>query len=297
MRFLFSLVLISSLSVVAHAQCPGSPPAGIQCVGAGSNSDITAFTVCANVANAHASGKALMVPVATSTEWSAFRGATVPGVTIGSCGGGPPLPALVQTAGPLYAAAGTLHTVTLSSAPTIGNTLVMSTAGRASTHVVNYVTGCGATWAKIVSNNCTNSAAEVWAGKCTTTGTSISIASSPSLARVNMVQEFTNLTPLADGAISTTYSSGSWTAPVYLVTSHAPAVLFVANGLDKVATDDTATNTFIGSGFSGGGSNPTFTGGSFGYYIAAGSGTFSATWTSGSGGGAPNNCIVGGAIY
>lgn len=296
MRFLLFFPILAFIASVANAQCPGSPPAGIQCVGAGSNSDITAFTVCANITNNHASGKALMVPVGNSTDWSTFRTNLAPGVTSGACGGGPPQPALVQTSGPTYVAASTLSTVTLSTAPTVGNVLVMSWAGRASTHVVNSVSGCGATWTKMIGHGCTNSAAEVWAGACTNTGTAITITSSPSLARVNMVQEWTNLTPAADGT-SWTYASGAWTNSISVSTTNSPSVVFVANGLDKVAADATGTNSFVGSGFTGGGSNPTFAGGSFGYYIAAGTGTFSTTWTSGSGGGAPNNCIVGAVVY
>ncbi|MEK7357457.1 MAG: hypothetical protein AAB250_13480 [Bdellovibrionota bacterium] len=283
-------------SWAAQAQCPGSPPAGIDCVENGAGKEITAFSVCGSITNSHASGKALMVPIGSSTEWSTFRTNLAPGVTNGSCGGGPPLPALVQTAAPVYAAAGTLHTVTLSSAPTVGNVVVMLTAGRASTHVVNSVDGCGATWTKMVNRSCTNSAAEVWAGACTNTGTTITIVSNTALARVNTAQEWTNLTPLANGT-NTAYISGSWTNSISIATTQAPSVVFVANGMDKVATDDTGTNSFLGAGFTGGGSNPTFTGGSFGYYIAASTGTYSTTWTAGSGGASPNNCIAGANVY
>ncbi|MBS0234515.1 MAG: hypothetical protein JSR99_13630 [Proteobacteria bacterium] len=53
----------------------------------GANQDITEFSTCKNVANAHASGKAIFVPTKTSTEWSQFYNNTPAGVTISACAG------------------------------------------------------------------------------------------------------------------------------------------------------------------------------------------------------------------
>ena len=52
----------------------------------GANQDITEWSVCKNVANSHASGKAIFVPTNTSTEWSTFYTNAPPGVTIANCG-------------------------------------------------------------------------------------------------------------------------------------------------------------------------------------------------------------------
>jgi len=51
----------------------------------GANQDITEWSTCKNVANAHASGKAIFVPTNTSTEWTQFYTHAPAGVTIASC--------------------------------------------------------------------------------------------------------------------------------------------------------------------------------------------------------------------
>jgi len=51
----------------------------------GSNQDIDEWGTCKNVDNNHASGSALFVPTATSTEWSAFYNNSPPGVTVSDC--------------------------------------------------------------------------------------------------------------------------------------------------------------------------------------------------------------------
>lgn len=82
------LVLIFSFfSRMAHAQvCPVSPPAGVECVETASSKSITAFSICAAISNAHASNRALMVPIKTSAEWASFRTHPPAGVTVGACG-------------------------------------------------------------------------------------------------------------------------------------------------------------------------------------------------------------------
>lgn len=83
-------IILPALFVFASsesfAQCPGSPPTGIDCVASGANKDITGSS-CAKITNSHASGKALMVPTG-ATEWAAFLAHLPSGVTSGACSGG-----------------------------------------------------------------------------------------------------------------------------------------------------------------------------------------------------------------
>ena len=83
----FCLALMPSLS---FAQCPGSPPAGIDCVGTSATKEITAHTTCKSITNNHTSGKALQIPIKTSTEWSSFYSHPPTGVTVGACAGADP---------------------------------------------------------------------------------------------------------------------------------------------------------------------------------------------------------------
>jgi|GEM_PF-3992906 len=86
--FLIALLFLAfAMPISSYAQCPGSLPTGLDCVASGSNKDITAFSTCANITNNHASAKALMVPINSSTEWSTFRTHLPAGVTSGACGG------------------------------------------------------------------------------------------------------------------------------------------------------------------------------------------------------------------
>jgi hypothetical protein len=71
---------------LVHAQACGTLDTGMDCVANGANKNISAFTVCAKITNAHASGKAIMIPLKTSGEWSSFRSNLPSGVTSGSCG-------------------------------------------------------------------------------------------------------------------------------------------------------------------------------------------------------------------
>ncbi len=70
---------------VSSAQCPASPPAGLDCVASAAAKEITAFTECRAITNNHASGRAMMIPVKTSAEWSSFYGHPPAGVTVGAC--------------------------------------------------------------------------------------------------------------------------------------------------------------------------------------------------------------------
>lgn len=89
MTFLFIFILtLQTFSMKAGAQaCPGSLPAGIACIAAGSSTDITAFSICEKVINSHTSGKAIMAATNTLAEWNGFR-ASLPsnGVSLGTCG-------------------------------------------------------------------------------------------------------------------------------------------------------------------------------------------------------------------
>jgi hypothetical protein len=89
-RLVITLALLFAAPRI-FAQCPGSPPSGMDCVNTGANKDITFFSTCAKVTNGHASGKAIMVPGASSGEWSDFRTKAPSGVTIGSCSAATPL--------------------------------------------------------------------------------------------------------------------------------------------------------------------------------------------------------------
>jgi len=51
----------------------------------GANQDITEWSTCRNVDNAHASGKAIFVPTNTSTEWTQFYSHPPAGVTVSAC--------------------------------------------------------------------------------------------------------------------------------------------------------------------------------------------------------------------
>lgn len=89
----------------ARAQsCPGSLPSGIDCVAYGAAKTINYFSVAKQVTNSHASGKAIMVPVGTSGNWSQFYSNPPLGVSIlsvDSCAG-TPLPGTVCVQGTVF---------------------------------------------------------------------------------------------------------------------------------------------------------------------------------------------------
>lgn len=79
-------VLATLLPQMASAvSCGGS---GIYCVSTASSLDVGAFGICSHVANAHASGKTIMVAAGSSPEWSSFRSNPPAGVTLSACGTG-----------------------------------------------------------------------------------------------------------------------------------------------------------------------------------------------------------------
>ncbi|RYG94902.1 MAG: hypothetical protein EON58_15295 [Alphaproteobacteria bacterium] len=78
-------LLILTLAAHAEAQTCGTVPSGMDCIPAGANKDVTAFSTCAKITNSHASGKALMIPLKTSAEWLAFRTKAPVGAVVGSC--------------------------------------------------------------------------------------------------------------------------------------------------------------------------------------------------------------------
>jgi hypothetical protein len=86
MRFSFLLLLPILFSPsFARAQACGSLSAGQDCVAASATKSITAFSTCAKITNNHASGKAILIPIKTSPEWSAFRSHPPAGVSVGTC--------------------------------------------------------------------------------------------------------------------------------------------------------------------------------------------------------------------
>lgn len=83
-RGFLTLLLLGGVQE-AWSQCPGSPPAGIDCVATTASKQITAHSQCRGITNNHASGLALMVPTSTSTEWAAFYNNPPAGVAVAGC--------------------------------------------------------------------------------------------------------------------------------------------------------------------------------------------------------------------
>lgn len=81
-----AVLTVIFLASFARAQCPGSQPAGTECVAASASKDITAHSVCKTVTNNHASGKAIMIPISTPTQWNAFYSRLPAGVAAADCG-------------------------------------------------------------------------------------------------------------------------------------------------------------------------------------------------------------------
>lgn len=77
--------LLGQFSQLALAQCPGSQPTDTDCVAYGASKVVDKHTVCRSVTNNHASTKAIMVPVKTSSEWSSFYTNPPAGVTANAC--------------------------------------------------------------------------------------------------------------------------------------------------------------------------------------------------------------------
>ena len=83
MKIILSLGIFFFLNYSLYAQsCPGSLPSGIDCVAHGTLKTVTAFTITKSITNNHASGKALMIPIGTSTQWSQFYSNPPSGVTV-----------------------------------------------------------------------------------------------------------------------------------------------------------------------------------------------------------------------
>ncbi len=84
--------------------CPGSQPANTDCVAFGANKSITAFSVTRTVTNNHASGKAIMIPLGTSGEWSQFYNNPPTGVTAVAADPclGTPAPGTVCSGGAIF---------------------------------------------------------------------------------------------------------------------------------------------------------------------------------------------------
>lgn len=113
---IFSLFFIF-IPLAAHAQsCPGTVPTGIECIAASASKQITAFAVCANITNTHVSGKALMVPVKTSAEWSKFRTSLPAGITSSACGCVTDWADMPNTLSPGVASTGTITICGITSA-------------------------------------------------------------------------------------------------------------------------------------------------------------------------------------
>jgi len=239
-----------------------------------------------------------MVPIGSSTDWSTFRTNLAPGVTSGACGGGS-VPTLIQTAAPAWDAANTTHSVTLPSAPTIGNVVIFMTIGRASSENVQTITGCGATWVNIAAYAGTNARPEIWAGVCTTTGATITVTESLSMMRTSMAMEWSNLTGALDAAGAGSHATTFTNTTSNVTTTRATTVIFVADGLDKVATGPSSpTNSFVDAGTDGNGPGGAtgYQSGSFAYRIMATTITVGTTLTL-SGTGSPNHNSIIASVY
>lgn len=230
------LAMVIAPKVFAQA-CPGSLPGGMDCVaGGGANKDITAHAVCAKITNSHASGKAIMVPKNSTTEWSEFRTKLPSGVTNTACGGGSP-PSIVQSATATSGASSTTSlALTFASNCTVNNWVIVGVYGRLSSDTVTAMSGMGATWAKALSGAQAGNNVEIWYGKCLTAGTTVSITNSNTNLRVNVGVELANLTGTLDAVSTPNYGSSFSVGAVSLATSQANSFTFTAAVVDKQAT-------------------------------------------------------------
>lgn len=250
---------------------------------------------CREVSNA--SGKDQFVSTATAAEWASFLANVPSGMTAAACGGGPPAPTLVQTTGAAFAAALT-HNISFSANTTIGNVVIVAAAGRASTHQITSITGCGATFTEVADKGITNGHAEIFVGVCTTAATQITVNSSTSLLRSVQIFEFANLTGALDVADAGTNQNSFTNSTVGVTSTRANTVIIAAGSLDKAGTAGAGpNNSFINAGVYNGGGGPTVITGFFTYrIIPTAGGPHSTTWTL-SGTGSPNSCFISAAIY
>lgn len=250
---------------------------------------------CREVTNT--SGTDQFVSTKTATEWANFLANVPTGMSVAACGGGPPAPSLVQTIGQAFTAA-TTHNLSFAANTTIGNTVIVAAAGRASTHQITSITGCGATFTEIADKGITNGHAEIFVGVCTTAATQITVNSSVSLLRSFQLFEFANLTGALDVADAGTNLNSFTNNTVGVTTTRANTVIIAAGSLDKAGTAGAGPdNSFINAGVYSAGGGPTVITGFFAYrIIPATSGPHSTTWAL-SGTGSPNSCFLSAAVY
>ena len=294
-------ILISALlatlfaSAVSFAQCPGSPPAGVDCVASGANKDITAFTVCSKITNSHASGKALFVPVNSSGEWSTFRSNLPSGVTSGACGGAP-APSIVQYGVQPTGVANGGGSVNLPGNCTVGNTVLAVAAGRLSTDSGTSVTGLGySSWTKVNSGSQAANNVEIWVGKCVTAGAGIIMSFSSTNVRTMFSVEVANVGTTVEVA-SSAGTGGGWAIAVPTFTTTNSTFLFGAGTIDKQATFSTISNGWTTIATADSGSGGTRVTGTIGYKVISTGGSQGTIMTL-SGTGSPTSTGIGIGMY
>jgi hypothetical protein len=115
----FALCSITSTSALAQS-CPGSQPANTDCVAASANKSVTFFSTCKSITNNHASGKAIMIPGGSVTDWSTFYGAPPAGVSVANCSSWGAMDWNdISTSSTMHVGGGSTNTVTISGSGTL----------------------------------------------------------------------------------------------------------------------------------------------------------------------------------
>ena len=90
MNFFYQILIAFIILVLSNTTSAAQEvTSGIWSVNNGATLEIDAHGECFDVTNNHSSGKAIMVPTGTATEWSSFQVGTPTGVTLSACVGGP----------------------------------------------------------------------------------------------------------------------------------------------------------------------------------------------------------------
>lgn len=290
LRFILFFILMPFASWAQT--CPGSPPSGIECVNPGANKDITAFTVCENITNNHVSGKPLMVPVATSTEWSTFRSNLPLLVTSSACGGGGGFSPSVFNINSFVGNVQNFN-ISLNSNCTTGNMVVVISGGRLSSDTVTSMSGLGATWAKANSGAQPANNVEIWYGTCNTAGTTVTVNNSNTNVRASWIFEVSGLPSNALDAASTAGTGGGWSMTVPSFNTVSTNSLVVAAGVvDKQGSFSSISNSYTHGGTIDGGSGGSRVTTSWGYKVLTAAGATSTAITV-SGTGSPTSTGIG----
>ena len=260
----FLVVLLAGTLIIPSltlAACPGSPPAGVKCVDAGATTTVVAHGVCSSITNSHASSKAIMVPTATSTEFTSFRTHLPTGVTATSCSTGALAAwwafdeaSYTGAAGEADDGVGTQNGQAIGGATTVadskfGRSLSLTRQADVTTGqwvkvpdstffdfgTSNFSMG---TWVKLASG--TNASVTIMANISTGTSTGIGIElSSSNLARAKLNVNSTSLT----AASSTNIADGQW-HHVLVTVNRTGNMIFYVDGVSAATTDISASSAF-----------------------------------------------------